>query len=75
MIACTFDKEVVKIWNIDNEGIQFTIEFRIDSMLTIKLSGYTDFLSWSPDGRFIAVENDVSSEREQLSIERDYVYD
>ena len=21
MIACTFDKEIVKIWNIDNEGI------------------------------------------------------
>ncbi|KNB44445.1 wd40 repeat-containing protein [Blastocystis sp. subtype 4] len=48
MIACTFDKEIVKIWNIDNE----------DSMLTIKLLGYTDFLSWSPDGKFIAVEND-----------------
>lgn len=24
--------------------------------------GYTDFLSWSPDGKFIAVENDVGNE-------------
>lgn len=62
MIACTFDKEIVKIWNIDNEGILLEMGWKIDSMLTIKLLGYTDFLSWSPDGKFIAVENDVGNE-------------
>ncbi|KAK8829019.1 hypothetical protein WA538_001019, partial [Blastocystis sp. DL] len=48
VIACTFDKEYVKIWNIDDR----------ETMISVQLTGYTDFLSWSPDGRFVAVEND-----------------
>lgn len=33
--------------------------FRVETKFTVKLSGHPDYLSWSPDGKYIAVMNDV----------------
>ena len=34
----------------------------LETIHTIRLegSGYLDFMAWSPDGKFLAVENEVS---------------
>ncbi|KAK8820766.1 WD40 domain-containing protein [Blastocystis sp. ATCC 50177/Nand II] len=48
IIACTVEKDMVYIWNIENE----------ESMMSVRIVGHPDYLSWSPDGKYMCVMND-----------------
>lgn len=74
IIACTVEKDNVYIWNIGNEGGCARNESTVESMMSLRIVGHPDFLSWSPDGKYISVMNDVGCHCEFVILERSRVH-
>ncbi|CBK21312.2 uncharacterized protein [Blastocystis hominis] len=64
VIACTMERDTLKIWDVKNEKFSFTIT----------LTGYPDHMCWSPDGSYITVLNDVCFVLEVTMVERHPVH-
>lgn len=47
------------IWNIENEGCGFQFVSSVRVHESVRIVGHPDYLSWSPDGKYICVMNDV----------------